>query len=268
MAIRLARFGLLKLDCVCREGIGWRRPCHADRWREAVRKAEMRACAGVKVSKQRQNTTCFAPDRLWSHSSNPSRQNIWHRSECAWPSENRLPAPRMTLCVTLNLWWIAITSIQQYIHELILFRQCQPWCFSLTSRHNSRCYMKCQTDPTLVLTIYLLHTAVDSLNACCRSRGAVLKDIRLWKSPWIPPKFWLFAWFFNQSNQFSQRSIIYSTCSSFESGFGISQKSAQRDSYQFDAERMFLNWICPISMKPEITTDHHLTFKWKWQLFR
>jgi hypothetical protein len=34
----------------------------ADRWREAVEEAEMGDTAGVKVSKQRQNTTCFDPD--------------------------------------------------------------------------------------------------------------------------------------------------------------------------------------------------------------
>jgi hypothetical protein len=35
--------------------------------------------AGVIVSQQRQNSTCFDPDRPWSHSWNPSRQSrLYH----------------------------------------------------------------------------------------------------------------------------------------------------------------------------------------------
>jgi hypothetical protein len=58
-AIRLARFGLFKLDCVCREGIGRRLPRYADRWREAAREDKMGDNARVKVSLQRQNMTCL-----------------------------------------------------------------------------------------------------------------------------------------------------------------------------------------------------------------
>jgi hypothetical protein len=41
-AARLAGFGLFKLECACREGIGWRRRrIMAGRRREAAREAEM-----------------------------------------------------------------------------------------------------------------------------------------------------------------------------------------------------------------------------------
>jgi hypothetical protein len=53
-----------------------------DRWREAVQETEMGDSAGVKVSKQRQNTTSFDPDRRWSRSRNPNRQNVPRRPEC------------------------------------------------------------------------------------------------------------------------------------------------------------------------------------------
>jgi hypothetical protein len=34
----------------------------------------------VKVSKQKQKTTHFDPDRRWSHSRNLNRQNVSHRA--------------------------------------------------------------------------------------------------------------------------------------------------------------------------------------------
>jgi hypothetical protein len=40
----------------------------SDQWREVIQEAEMGDSAGVKVRKQRQNTTCFDPDRPLSHS--------------------------------------------------------------------------------------------------------------------------------------------------------------------------------------------------------
>jgi hypothetical protein len=62
--------------------------------------------AGVKVRKLRQKTMCFDMDRLWSHSRNPSCQNVSHRPECSfmlqwrigyvWLAENSLPASRVT----------------------------------------------------------------------------------------------------------------------------------------------------------------------------
>jgi hypothetical protein len=45
----------------------------ADSWRETVQEGEIGENAGVKVSKQRRNTTCIDLDRPWSHLSEARR---------------------------------------------------------------------------------------------------------------------------------------------------------------------------------------------------
>jgi hypothetical protein len=51
------------------------------------------------VSEKKQNTTCFDPDRTWSHSWNPSRQNVPDHSEIPTLSEDGIGL------IQYYLWW-------------------------------------------------------------------------------------------------------------------------------------------------------------------
>jgi hypothetical protein len=90
-------------------------------WKCLVQEAEMGDRAGVKISKQRQNMTCFDPDRPSSHFWNPNCQNVSYRAECVFmvsgsirfvqSSENSLPAGRVTL--------LAISIMTREIYTLL-----------------------------------------------------------------------------------------------------------------------------------------------------
>jgi hypothetical protein len=71
---------LFKLDRSYWEGIPWWSRLHdADQWGEMIEEAEIGANVSLKVSKQKQNTTCLDLDSPWSHPCNSRHDNAWPR---------------------------------------------------------------------------------------------------------------------------------------------------------------------------------------------